>query len=173
MKRAAFLTILIGLGACQAETNGGFSATGQYNVNDELGEDLAGDVDDDDTNDTTDTEDNPAAPTIDALTAELETSGDGAVLISVMYSDDQDDIEGGVVVCQFEVDEGNTRDCLGGDGSRIPIDDKYARVTEDTDGNPIVETRLSLDIDGDEYYFEITLEDAAGNQSATVGVYAE
>ena len=44
MKRTVFLTMLIGLGACKTNSDGGFSSTGSYNVNDQRQEDLTGGV---------------------------------------------------------------------------------------------------------------------------------
>ena len=171
MTRTALLTTLLTLGACTTESSGGFSATGDYNVNNELGEDLSGDIDDDNNGSDTGSA-NADAPIIEYATAEFETST-GAVLLTVGFTDPQGDVDAGVMICQFEVDGGNSKDCLGSDGNQIPIDGKYARVDEDADGIAIVESRLSLTVDGDAYYFELALVDTEGNRSETIGVNAK
>lgn len=168
MARALYLTMLIGICACAADNSSGFSATGAYNVDDELGEDLSGNTDDDGGDDPDDTNVSADAPTIEDASATIETTGSTAVLLSLGYIDPQEDVYEGVVVCRFQIDGGSMNNCLGSDGSQIPIDGTYARIDDGT-----VESRLALTLDGDEFYFELSLIDAAGNQSATVGVYAE
>jgi hypothetical protein len=169
--RLVLLTMLIGLSACAADSGGNFSATGDYNVDNELNDDLSGNVDD--TDDTDDTEPSEDAPTIESAEAILESSGTSAVLLSMVYSDPQDDLDDGIIICKFTVDGGGSRDCLGSDGNQIPIDGTYARIDENEDGDAVVESRLSLTVDGDEYTFSIALVDADGNRSATVEVVAE
>lgn len=170
MARALYLTMLIGICACAADNSSGFSATGSYNVDDELGEDLTGEVSDDteDTEDTSDTEVSEDAPTIEEASAEIETTGTAAVLLSLGYTDPQEDVEDGVIVCKLSIDGASLTNCLGSDGNQIPIDGTYARIDDGT-----VESRLALTLDGDEFYFELALVDSAGNQSETIGIYAE
>jgi hypothetical protein len=173
MMHAVVFGLLMSLSACTPADSNNFSASGQYNVNSSLGEDVGGDVDDTtDTGSDTGSSISKDAPTILSSAATIETSTD-SILLTVGFSDPQDDLQGGSVYCKVSIDKGGMSDCLGSDGNLIPIDDKSARIDTNEDGGSVVEARLSLTLDGNLYEFNLGLIDAEGNQSETVTVTAK
>jgi len=161
--------LLIG---CNGSNGSGFSNEGTYNVNDFLSESDTGSFDTEDTGDTVP----EGTPVIDNFTATIDDDYPGydfVFALAATYSDDDDNVDGGYLRCVIEVDSGNSQYCIN--------DDTYEEGKLPIDGlNPFDESGtiyVYLDpgtYDEDQtFYFEVSLIDTDGNESATVGAFVE
>ncbi|MFT5682014.1 MAG: hypothetical protein ACI8RZ_002932 [Myxococcota bacterium] len=159
------------LTGCNGTDNGGFSNGGTYNVNDYLSETDTGTADDD-TEDTVP----EGTPDIGSFVATIDNDYPGydfVFALEVAYTDDDDNVDGGYLWCQFEVDGGNAQDCSeqDADGNDI-VDGKLPISLNPYDDNSTIYAYLDPGIyDEDQsFYFEVALVDTDGNTSTTMGV---
>lgn len=164
-----FPGLLLSLSACTPFGGPNFSSIGQNNVNSSLGEDLS---DDADTGADTGISISKDAPTILYTSAEFDAEAK-TILLTIGFSDPQDDVQGGSVYCQFSINKKDMSDCLGDSGNLIPIDGKVASISTDKKDSDIVELQLSLTQDGNSYEFDLGLIDIEGNQSETTSTPAK
>ena len=168
------LTTLL-LTGCSTEDESAFSSGGQYNVHDFIEVDTGSS----DTKDTADTLPE-GTPSITSMSAVLEPDYAGfelALLVSVKYTDSDENVDGGFFRCLFEVDGGNEAYCATEDAGgnalnngEIPIDGYNA-----VEDNGTVELSFDASAYEDATSIRVTavLIDADGNESTELQVAAK
>jgi hypothetical protein len=155
---------------CNGTDEGGFSSGGSYSVNDFLEESDTGSSDDSD--DTVP----EGTPVIDAFSASIDDDYPGydfVLALEVTYSDDDDNVDGGYLWCQIEVDGGNSQDCAEQDAEGEDIVDGQLPIgLNPFDDSGVIYAYLDPGTyDEDQsFYFEVALIDTDGNTSEIAGV---